>query len=79
MNFPGSFTPEELDIALHREPVFIAGRTARLLNNTSTPLPDVQITLTGIWRTPPPANVSMPADPPNIVALVPPLYSIARR
>ena len=57
-NFPGTFTPQELDIALHRESVFIAGRTARLLNNASTPLPDVQIAVTGIWRTAPPANVS---------------------
>ena len=74
-NFPGAFTPQELDIALHRESVFIAGRTARLLNNASTPLPDVQIAVTGIWRTAPPANVSMPPDPANIVALVPPLYA----
>lgn len=74
-NFPGAFTPEELDIALRRAPVFIAGRTARLINNASTPLPDAQITVTGIWRTPPPANISVPPDPANIVALVPPLYA----
>ena len=74
-NFPGTFTPQELDIALHRESVFIAGRTARLINNASTPLPDVQIAVTGIWRTAPPANVSVPPDPANIVALVPPLYA----
>jgi hypothetical protein len=74
-NFPGTFTPQELDIALHREPVFIAGRTARLINNASMPLPDVQITVTGIWRTPPSANVSVPPDPANIVALAPPLYA----
>ena len=74
-NFPAAFTPQELDIALHRAPVFIAGRTARLINSASTPLPDAQITVTGIWRTPPPANVSVPPDPANIVALVPPLYA----
>jgi len=74
-NFPGAFTPQELDIALHRAPVFIAGRTTRLINSASTPLPDAQITVTGIWRTPPSANVSVLPDPANIVALVPPLYA----
>ncbi|HEX6439465.1 MAG TPA: hypothetical protein VF182_20285 [Candidatus Binatia bacterium] len=74
-NFPGAFTPQELDIALHRAPVFIAGRTARLINNATTPLPDAQITVTGIWRTAPPANVSVPPDPANIIALAPPLYA----
>jgi hypothetical protein len=75
INFPGAFTPQKLDIALHRAPVFIAGRTTRLINSASTPLADAQITVTGIWRTPPPANVSVPPDPANIVALVPPLYA----
>lgn len=74
LSFPATFTAEDLSLALHREPVFIAGRTARLINNASTPLPNVEIAVTGIWRTPPPANVSVPPDPPNIVALVPPLY-----
>jgi len=74
INFPGTFTPQHLDLALHREPVFVAGRTARLINNASTPLANVEIAVTGIWRTPPSANVSLPPDPPNIVALMPPLY-----
>jgi hypothetical protein len=73
-NFPLTFTPYETDVALHRQPVFIAGRTARLINNASTPLADAQISVTGIWRTPPPANVVVAPDPPNIVALQPPLY-----
>ncbi len=37
-NFPLTFTPPEIDVALHRQPVFIAGRTARLINNASTSL-----------------------------------------
>jgi len=74
-NFPAAFTPQEVDIALDRAPVLIAGRTARLINSASTPLPDAQITVTGIWRTPPSANVSVLPDPANIVALVPPLYA----
>jgi hypothetical protein len=73
-NFPLTFTPPAIDVALHRQPVFIAGRTGRLINNASTPLAGAQISVTGIWRTPPPANVVVASDPPNIVALQPPLY-----
>jgi hypothetical protein len=73
-NFPLTFTPPEIDVSLHRHPVFIAGRTARLINNASTPLAGAQISVTGIWRTPPPANVVVAPDPPNIVALQPPLH-----
>jgi hypothetical protein len=72
--FPLTFTPPEIDVALHRRPVFIAGRTARLINNATTPLAGVQIIVSGIWRTPPPANVFVAPAPPNIVALQPPLY-----
>jgi len=45
-----------------------------LNNNASTPLAGAQISVTGIWRTPPPANVVVAPDPPNLVALQPPLY-----
>ena len=74
LSFPATFTALEIDVALHRQPVFIAGRTARLINNASTPLAGAQISVTGIWRTPPPANVAVAPDPPNIVSLQPPLY-----
>ncbi|MGH7843828.1 MAG: hypothetical protein ACREQW_01460 [Candidatus Binatia bacterium] len=73
-NFPLTFTPPEIDVALHRQPVFIAGRTARWINNASTPLAGAQISVMGIWRTPPPANVVVAPDSPNLVALQPPLY-----
>jgi hypothetical protein len=66
--------PGIINVALHRQPVFIVGRTTRLMNNASTPLAGAQIRVTGIWRTPPPANVVVAPDPPNIVALQPPLY-----
>ncbi|MGH8248623.1 MAG: hypothetical protein ACREUU_19615 [Gammaproteobacteria bacterium] len=75
LSFPATFTPPEIDVALHRRPVFIAGRTARLINNASTPVAGAQIRVTGIWRTPPPANVAVAPDPPNLVSLQPPLYS----
>jgi len=75
LNFPATFTPHEINVALHRQPVFIAGRTARLINNASTPVAGALISVTGIWRKAPPANVAVAPDPPNIVAIQPPLYS----
>jgi hypothetical protein len=33
------------------------------------------VTVTGIWRTAPPANQIVPAGPPNLMLLQPPLYS----
>jgi hypothetical protein len=86
-SFPTSFTPIDREVALHRQPVYIAGRTARWFNNASAPVAAAQISVTGIWRTAPAANVVVAADPPNIVALQPPLYldraalaqSLARR
>ena len=73
--FPSTFTPPEVDLEMHRQPVFIAGRTTQLINKSSAPFPGVQVSVTGIWRKPPPANASIPKDPPNIVALQPPLYT----
>jgi hypothetical protein len=62
-------------IALHREPTVITGRTVRANGNTTTPLAGATVRVTGIWRTPPPANMDVPADPPNLVSLRPPLYA----
>jgi hypothetical protein len=74
-SFPTSFSAPQKAVALHREPVFISGRTVRSDGNASTPLGGSQVSLTGIWRTPPPANSSVPADPPDLVSLQPPLYA----
>jgi hypothetical protein len=74
-SFPTIFAPQQIDVALHREPVFISGRTVRVVGNVTVPLPGTQISVTGIWRTPPPANVAVAADPPNLVSIQPPLYS----
>jgi hypothetical protein len=74
--FPSTFKPPPLvNLALHREPVVIAGRTVRLNGNTTLPVIGAAVSVTGIWRTPPPANVLVPPAPPNLVALRPPLYS----
>ena len=53
----------------------ITGRTVQANSNTTTPLAGATVSVTGIWRTPPPANMDVPADPPNLVSLRPPLYA----
>jgi len=63
-----------IGLALHREPVTISGRTVRVTGNTFTPLPGTEVSLTGIWRIAPPADVIVPPDPPNLIHLQPPLY-----
>jgi hypothetical protein len=63
-----------IDLALHREPVTISGRTVRVTGNTFMPLPGAEVSLTGIWRIAPPADVIVPPDPPNLIHLQPPLY-----
>src|SRR5581483_3302593 len=75
--FPGSFSPTDMGILqLHRQPTVIQGRAAV---NTGTDLQDppnpVGVTLTGLWRTPPPANLVVPPGAPDIVSLNPGLYS----
>ena len=69
--FPGHFEPRKIDLPLHRQPVTIFGRTIRKADRT--PLPGAEVRLSGVWRTP--ADITtVPADPPNIVHLQPPLY-----
>jgi len=69
------FSPPELDVELHRQPTVITGRTIRFLGNTSTPVGGAALSVTGIWRTAPPANIVVAPDPPNLVSLQPPLNS----
>jgi hypothetical protein len=73
---PSDFTPTDLGhVALHRQPTVIYGRAVQANAGASTPLAGATIAVTGIWRTPPPANLAVPADPPNVVFLQPPLYT----
>ncbi len=71
VNFPNAFMPIIGSLLLQRLPVIIRGRT--VLTN-GTPHPGVTISVTGIWRTFPPAQLAVPPDPPNLVSLQPPLY-----
>jgi hypothetical protein len=63
------------DFALHREPIVISGRVVQVVSGATIPLAGATIQVVGIWRTPPPANMVVAPDPPNLVSLHPPLYS----
>lgn len=73
--FPNAFAPLDLgNVFLHREPIVIRGRTVLANGNRRTAIPSASVTITGVWRTLPPADMVVPADPPNLVSLRPPLY-----
>jgi hypothetical protein len=74
ITYPATFTPPQLDLKLHRDPVVISGRIIRFVSNSATPMAGAGVSVTGIWRTPPPSNAVVLADPPNLVSLQPPLY-----
>ena len=75
VNFPAVFATTNLgDLALHREPVIISGRTVLAAGGATTPVAGATVRLTGVWRTMPPANVAVPADSPLLVSLQPPTY-----
>jgi len=73
--FPTTFSPTDLGLLdLHRLPTVIAGR---VVLNTGTEFQGVAgatVTLTGVWQTPPPANLVVPPDPPDLISLTPGLY-----
>ncbi len=74
--FPSTFAPVILpDLHLHRAPVVIGGRVMLANGATITPLAGATIQLTGLWRVAPPASAIVPPDPPNVVAVQPPLYA----
>lgn len=74
--FPAAFSPMFLpDLRLHRLPVRIRGRIVLRNAATITPVAGAAVRVTGIWRTPPPAAASVPADPPNLIYLEPPIYA----
>jgi hypothetical protein len=74
-NFPPTFASQDGgNLFLHRQPTIIRGRTVLASGNTTTPLAGVTVSITGIWRTFPPANLVVPAAQPNLVSLQPTLY-----
>lgn len=74
-NFPTTFTPIPLgDLQLHRVPTVITGRAVLNTGTEFQPIAGAIITLTGIWLTPPAANMMVPPSPPDLVSLAPGLY-----
>ena len=61
------------DLTLHREPVVILGRTVEIVGNVTGAVPGVTVRITAIQRVTT-ALSGLPADPPNLVPLRPPLY-----
>jgi hypothetical protein len=75
-NFPTSFSPTIMpDLYLHRLPVAICGRTVLSAAGATTSVAGATVRVVGMWRTPPPANAIVPADPPNLACLEPPVYA----
>jgi hypothetical protein len=74
-SFPALFNTTDIgQVNLHRAGTVINGRVAVSSGVTSAPAAGAAVTVTGIWRTAPPANVAVPPSPPNIVSLMPSLY-----
>jgi len=74
-SFPELFnTPPAMQVAMHRAPVVIKGKVAISSGVTSAPVPNAAVSMTGMWRTVPPANVVVPPLPPDIVSLMPGFY-----
>jgi len=75
LTFPNTFAPTDLGVLqMHRLPTVLTGRVVLNTGIDVTPLAGATVTLTGLWRTPPPANLNVPPDPPDVVALKPALY-----
>jgi len=75
VDFPNAFDPARTDdILMHRKPIMMQGRTVSANGSTTTPTSGATVRITGVWRTLPPADATVPAAPPNLVSLQPPLY-----
>jgi hypothetical protein len=73
--FPGAFRPPPVsDLALHRLPTMVRGRVVQVVMGQSAAVAGASVTLTGIWLSPPPANVNVPPAAPSLVSLAPALY-----
>ena len=73
--FPGSFSRLDLGtLKLHRQPTRIAGRVALNTGIAMKAISGATVTLTGLWRTAPPATMVVPPDSPDLVSLNPGLY-----
>ncbi len=73
--FPALFNTIDVgQVALHRAPTVIKGRVTVSSGVTSTPAVGAAVSITGIWRTAPPANVIIAPSAPNLISMVPALY-----
>jgi hypothetical protein len=73
--FPDVFTPIDLGVLrLHRVATVLRGRVTQAVGVDKAPVAGATVTVNGIWRTAPPANVVVPPDAPNIVSLQPGAY-----
>jgi len=75
MNFPESFSGGDMgDMLLHRLPTVISGRVLLNTGTAATAIPGAAITLTGVWRSLPPASMVVPPAPPDLASLNPGIY-----
>lgn len=75
LNFPNHFTAGDMgDLLLHRLPTAMSGRVVLNTGTAAVAIAGAAISLTGLWRTPPPANLVVPPDPPDLVSLNPGMY-----
>jgi hypothetical protein len=76
-DFPDHFEPADLgDVAMHRAAAILSGRVMLEIGADRSPLANVEVRLTGLWRSEPgpdddPGTVMEPAD---LMALAPGLY-----
>lgn len=76
VNFPSSFSIGDMgDLLLHRLPTVISGRVLLNTGTAATAIAGATITLTGVWRSLPPANLVVAPTPPDLVSLNPGIYA----
>jgi hypothetical protein len=63
------------DLLLHRLPTVISGRVLLNAGTAVTAIAGAAITLTGVWRSLPPANLVVPPASPDLVSLNPGIYA----
>lgn len=76
--FPDLFAPLDLgDVAMHRAPTTLRGRTLRRASLAATVVAGADVEVVGYWPVFPPPQVVPAAvmQPPDLIALSPPLYA----
>jgi hypothetical protein len=60
---------------MHRAPIVLGGRVARMVSGQLQPVAGASVTVTGYWRQAPPAYATVPATTTNFISLAPQLYA----